>query len=297
MATTVAPLVRPVPARVSRGLWRDALFRLIRNRPALVGMVFIAIFVLGAVFAPVIAPYDPIAGSLADRLLPPGGVHLMGTDLQGRDEFSRILYGARISLQVGVLSVLMGLAIGGTIGALAGALGGAVDNILMRVVDVLLAIPGILLAIGIVAWLDRGLPQIMLAVAMTNAPIFARILRGSLLALRESDFVIAARSIGANPIRILLRHMLPNALTALIVAATLALATAIIDVAGLGFLGLGPPDPRTAEWGTMLTDSTKYLRVAPYLIFFPGVAIVVSAIGFNLLGDGLRESLDPRLKR
>jgi peptide/nickel transport system permease protein len=191
----------------------------------------------------------------------------------------------------------MGLTIGGIVGALAGAFGGAVDNVLMRVVDVFLAVPGILLAIGIVAWLDRGLPQIMLAVAMTNAPIFARILRGSLLALRESDFVIAARSIGASPLRILLRHMLPNALTSLIVAATLALATAIIDVAGLGFLGLGPPDPRTAEWGTMLTDSTKYLRQAPYLIFFPGVAIVVSAIGFNLLGDGLRESLDPRLKR
>lgn len=297
MATTVAPLVRPAPARASRGLWRDALARLIRNRPALLGMVFIAIFVLAAVFASVISPYDPIAGSLADRLLQPGGAHPLGTDLQGRDELSRILYGARVSLQVGVLSVLMGLTIGGIVGALAGAFGGAVDNVLMRVVDVFLAVPGILLAIGIVAWLDRGLPQIMLAVAMTNAPIFARILRGSLLALRESDFVVAARSIGASPLRILLRHMLPNALTSLIVAATLALATAIIDVAGLGFLGLGPPDPRTAEWGTMLTDSTKYLRQAPYLIFFPGVAIVVSAIGFNLLGDGLRESLDPRLKR
>lgn len=297
MATTLAPVASPVAARASRGLWRDALVRLTRNRPALVGILCIAIFVLGALFAPVISPYDPIAGSLADRLLPPGGAHLLGTDLQGRDELSRILFGARISLQVGVISVLMGLTIGGIVGALAGALGGAADNVLMRVVDVFLAVPGILLAIGIVAWLDRGLPQIMLAVAMTNAPIFARILRGSLLALRQADFVVAARSVGANPIRVLLRHMLPNALTSLIVAATLALATAIIDVAGLGFLGLGPPDPRTAEWGTMLTDSTKFLRQAPYLIFFPGVAIVVSAIGFNLLGDGLRESLDPRLKR
>jgi peptide/nickel transport system permease protein len=268
-----------------------------RNRPALVGMACIAIFVTGALLASVISPFDPIAGSLGDRLLAPGGAHLLGTDLQGRDELSRILYGARISLQVGVISVLMGLTIGGCVGALAGAFGGAVDNVLMRVVDVFLAVPGILLAIGIVAWLDRGLPQIMLAVAMTNAPIFARILRGSLLALREADFVIAARSVGASRIRILLRHMLPNALTSLVVAATLALATAIIDVAGLGFLGLGPPDPRTAEWGTMLTDSTKFLRQAPYLIFFPGVAIVLSAIGFNLLGDGLRESLDPRLRR
>jgi peptide/nickel transport system permease protein len=168
---------------------------------------------------------------------------------------------------------------------------------MMRAVDVLLAIPGILLAIGVVTWLGRGLPQIMLAVAATNAPIFARILRGSLLANREQDYVVAARSIGASRLRILFRHLLPNSLTAVMVAGTLALATAIIDVAGLGFLGLGPADPRTAEWGTMLTDSTSYLRNAPYLIFFPGVAIVISAIGFNLLGDGLRESLDPRLKR
>jgi peptide/nickel transport system permease protein len=283
--------------RVSRGLWRDALTRLMRNGPALVGLFFITVFVLAAILAPIVAPYGPLEGSLANRLLPPGGVHLLGTDLQGRDEFSRILYGAQVSLAVGVVSVLIGLLMGGTVGALAGAAGGKVDNVLMRIVDVLLAVPGILLAIGIVAWLDRGLPQIMLAVAATNAPIFARILRGSLLANREVDYVNVARSLGASRTRILLRHMLPNSLTALIVSATLALATAIIDVAGLGFLGLGPPDPRTPEWGTMLTDATKFLRQAPYLIFFPGLAIVISAIGFNLLGDGLRESLDPRLKR
>jgi peptide/nickel transport system permease protein len=297
MAAPAIPLGRSVPARASRGLWRDAARRLLRNRPALIGLVFITIFVVAAVFAPVIARYDPIAGSLADRLQPPSSTHLMGTDLQGRDEFSRVIYGARVSLVVGVVSVIMGLTMGGVVGALAGALGGRVDNVLMRIVDVVLAIPGILLAIGIVAWLDRGLIQIMLAVAATNAPIFARILRGSLLSLRNSDYVIAAESIGATPRRVLLRHMLPNSLTPLIVAATLALATAIIDVAGLGFLGLGPPDPRTAEWGTMLTDSTRFLRNAPHLIFFPGIAIVISAIGFNLLGDGLRESLDPRLKR
>jgi peptide/nickel transport system permease protein len=294
-AITVPP--RAVDARVSRGLWRDALRRLLRNRTALVGLVFIAVFIFAALTAGFLAPYGPLEGGLANRNLPPGGAHLLGTDLQGRDEFSRILYGAQVSLLVGVVSVIMGVSIGGFIGAVAGGLGGRFDSVLMRVVDVLLSIPGILLAIGIVSWLDRGLPQIMFAVAMTNAPIFARILRGSLLALRESDFVTASRSMGASPLRVLLRHMLPNALTALIVAATLALATAIIDVAGLGFLGLGPPDPRTAEWGTMLTDATKYLRQAPWLIFFPGVAIVISAIGFNLLGDGLRESLDPRLKR
>jgi peptide/nickel transport system permease protein len=293
-AQTVAPLAS---ARASGGLWTDALRRLMRNKPALIGLFLIGLFVFVALTAPLIAPYKPLDGTLINRLKPPGPTHLMGTDLQGRDELTRVLYGAQVSLLAGVVSVVMGISIGGLIGGLAGGIGGRVDSVLMRIVDVMLAIPGILLAIGIVAWLDRGLLQIMFAVAMTNAPVFARILRGSLLALRESDYVTAARSIGASGPRIVLRHLIPNALTPLIVAATLALATAIIDVAGLGFLGLGPPDPRTPEWGTMLTDSTKFLRQAPWLLLFPGAAIVISAVGFNLLGDGLRESLDPRLKR
>jgi peptide/nickel transport system permease protein len=297
MAAPAIPAGRVVEVRASRGLWSDAFRRLLRNRPALLGIVLIILFVLTALLAPLIAPYGPLEGTLVDRLQPPSAAHIMGTDLQGRDEFSRVIYGAQVSLLAGVTSVVMGVSIGGLIGALAGGIGGRVDSVLMRVVDVMLAIPGILLAIGIVAWLDRGLPQIMFAVAMVNVPIFARILRGSLLALRESDFVIASRSVGASSPRLLLRHMLPNSLTPLIVASTLALATAIIDVAGLGFLGLGPPDPRTPEWGTMLTDATKFLRQAPWLIFFPGAAIVVSAVGFNLLGDGLRESLDPRMRR
>lgn len=284
-------------ARASRGLWGDALVRLRRNRPAIVGVVCIAVFVLVALTAPWLAPFDPNKTGLGPSFGPPSRDHLAGLDKLGRDEFSRVIYGARISLFVGVVSVSIGLLMGGLIGAIAGGAGGKVDTVLMRLVDVMLAVPGILLAIGIVAWLGQGLPQIMLAVAVTNAPIFARILRGSLLGLREAEFVTVARSMGADSRRLLLRHMLPNALTALIVAATLALATAIIDVAGLGFLGLGPPDPRTPEWGTMLTDSTEALRRAPWLIFAPGVAIVISAIGFNLLGDGLRESLDPRLKR
>jgi peptide/nickel transport system permease protein len=297
MAATTATLQQQGETRASRGLWGDALQRLLRNKPALVGLALIALFVATAVFAPVLAPYDPLACSLGNRLKPPSAEHLMGTDLQGCDELSRVIFGAQVSLVAGIASVVMGVFIGGVIGAIAGGIGGKVDSVLMRIVDVMLAIPGILLAIGIVAWLDRGLPQIMFAVAMVNVPIFARILRGSLLALREADYVTASRSVGAGRMRLLLRHLLPNSLTPLIVAATLALATAIIDVAGLGFLGLGPPDPRTPEWGTMLTDSTKFLRQAPWLIIFPGIAIVISAVGFNLLGDGLRESLDPRLKR
>ena len=288
---------KTIDSRASRGLWGDAARRLLRNKPALVGLFFIFMFVIAAVFASILAPYGPLEGGLAQRLEPPSAAHVMGTDSQGRDEYSRVLYGAQVSLVAGVASVVMGVLIGGTIGALAGGVGGKLDSLLMRVVDVLLAVPGILLAIGIVAFLGRGLPQIMFAVAVVNVPIFARILRGSLLSLRESDYVTASRSLGASGTRILLRHLLPNSLSPLIVAATLALATAIIDVAGLGFLGLGPPDPRTPEWGTMLTDSTKFIRQAPWLLLFPGGAIVISAVGFNLLGDGLRESLDPRMRR
>jgi peptide/nickel transport system permease protein len=297
MAAPTISVTAPGATRASHGLWRDALRRLIRNKPAVLGMVCIVIFVAAAILAPVIAPYGPLAGTLADRYQPPNAAHLLGTDTQGRDELTRILYGAQVSLQVGVIAVIMALIMGGIIGAVAGGVGGRIDAVLMRIVDVLLAIPGILLAIGIIAWLDRGILQLMLAIAITYVPIFARLLRGSLLALRESDYVTAARSIGASRMRILLRHMLPNALTPVIVSATLVLATAIIDIAGLGFLGLGPPDPRTAEWGTMLTDARKFLTIAPWLVYFPGLAIVISAIGFNLVGDGLRESLDPRLRR
>jgi peptide/nickel transport system permease protein len=301
MATTTAPIgtpvARPVPERASRGLWRDALRRLLRNGPALIGLGIIIGFVIVAVLAPLIAPYEPLQRFPGQVFKPPSPEHIMGTDRQTRDVFSRVVYGARISLVVGVFSVVFGLAMGGTLGAVAGAFGGRIDTILMRVVDVLLSIPGILLAIAIVVALDRGLIQIMFAVAVTNAPIFARILRGSMLSLRESDYVTAARSIGAPTSRILFRHLLPNSLTPLIVAATLALATAIIDVAGLGFLGLGPADPRIAEWGTMLTGASSFYRQAPWIIFFTGAAISITAIGFNLLGDGLRESLDPRLRR
>jgi len=286
-----------LPAAGIGGLWREAAARLRRNRLAMLGAFFIIVFVLMALLAPLLAPYPPNAGALADSLQPPSLAHLMGTDIQGRDEFSRVLYGARLSLAVGFAAVFIAVLLGGVIGALAGGAGGKVDAILMRMVDVFLAIPCILLAIGIIAFLDRGLVQVTFAVAIANAPIFARLLRGSLIAVRETDYVLAARSVGLSRLRILLRHMLPNAMTPVIVAATLAFGMAIIDVAGLGFLGLGPPDPRTAEWGTMLQDSTKFLRSAQYLIFFPGAAIMISVIGFTLLGDGLREAMDPKANK
>jgi peptide/nickel transport system permease protein len=280
----------------ARGYWRDAFVQLLGNPRARFGLGCVALFLAGAVLAPVLSRYSPTAGNLVDRLQPPNVNHPMGTDLLGRDELSRVLFGARLSLEVGVLSVLAGLAMGIALGSIAGTTRGWIDAATMRTTDVFLAMPGILLAIGIVTWLSRGIPQLMLAIALTQMPVYTRLMRGELLAVREQEFVAAAQSMGASSTRLLARHLLPNALTPLIVQAAISLATAIIDVAGLGFLGLGPPDPATAEWGTMLTDAVHYLTQDPYLLVFPGLAIFVSAIGFNLLGDGLREALDPKLR-
>ena len=282
------------------GLWKDAWSRLRRNPGALVGFGLVAIFVFVAIFAPLISPYDPRAQNLlliARGCCPgPSAHHLLGVDQLGRDELSRIFYGARFSLVIGVVSVGVGLSVGLFFGAIAGYLGGFIDGLIMRIMDVMLAIPGLLLAIGIVAALGQGLWQIMVAVGTTNIPIFARLLRGSILAQRENDFVLAARSVGVPRRAILASHILPNAISPVIVQGTLALATAIIDVAGLGFLGLGPQDPGTPEWGTMLTQVDRYLQSAPFLAIIPGIAIVISVLGFNLIGDGLREALDPKLR-
>ena len=282
------------------GLWRDAWRRLSHNPGALVGFGLVGLFVIMAVFAPLIAPEDPRVGDLSrlgGTCCPgPSAEHWFGIDQQGRDEFSRIVYGARFSLLIGVVSVSVGLTIGLIFGSIAGYFGGIVDSVIMRLTDIMLAIPGLLLAIGIVAMLGPGLFQIMVAVGVTQIPIFARLMRGSVLAQRENDFVLAARSVGVPRRTILASHILPNAISPVIVQATLALATAIIDVAALGFLGLGPQDPSTPEWGTMLTDTTRYLQTAPHLAIIPGVAIIISVLGFNLIGDGLREALDPKLR-
>jgi peptide/nickel transport system permease protein len=282
------------------GLWSEAWQRLKRNPAAIVGFVLVLLFVIAAVFAPLIAPHGPREQNLSlirEGCCPgPSSDHLFGVDALGRDEFSRILYGARYSLLIGVVSVSVGLSIGLVLGGIAGYLGGIVDSLIMRLMDIMLSIPGLLLAIGIVAALGPGLTQIMIAVGATQIPIFARLLRGSVLAQRESDFVLAARAVGVPRRAILVSHILPNSLSPVIVQGTLALATAIIDVAGLGFLGLGPQDPSTPEWGTMLTDTTRYLQTAPHLAIIPGVAIVLSVLGFNLIGDGLREALDPRFR-
>jgi peptide/nickel transport system permease protein len=283
------------------GLWSEARYRLIRNPTAIAGAVIVLVFVIAAIFAPLIAPYGPLDQNLS--LLKAGGIppgpsvhHLLGVDLLGRDVFTRILYGARFSLLIGVVSVTIGLTVGLVLGAVAGYIGGAIESVIMRCMDIMLAIPGLLFAIGIVALLGPGLYQIMIAIGVVNIPIFARLLRGSVLAQKENDFVLAARAVGVRRRAILFSHILPNSVSPLIVQGTLAMATAIIDVAGLGFLGLGPQDPSTPEWGTMLTDVNDYLQAAPFLAIIPGVAIVLLVLGFNLIGDGLREALDPRLR-
>ena len=291
---------REIELEAPSGLWSEAWHRLIRNPGAIIGGFFVIVFVVVAVFAPAIAPYDPKEQNLNllvnGKPAGPSADHLFGVDLVGRDEFSRIVYGARYSLLIGVVSVAIGLSIGLLLGSIAGYIGGFVDSLIMRLMDIMLAIPGLLFAIAIVAALEPGLWQVMLAVGIVNIPIFARLLRGSVLAQRENDFVLAARAVGVPRRRILFSHILPNAISPVIVQGTLAMATAIIDVAGLGFLGLGPQDPATPEWGTMLTDVNDYLASAPWLAIIPGIAIVVSVLGFNLVGDGLREALDPKLR-
>ena len=279
-------------------LWSDAFDRLRRNPSAIIGFILILIFVISAVFAPAIAPHDPqeqVTG-LSQSGEPPSGEHFFGTDKQGRDYFSRVIYGARLSLIVGLVAVAVGLSLGLILGALAGYFGGWASGLIMRVMDVMLSIPPFLLAIGLVTLLGRGLFQIMIAVGLTTVPLFARLLRGSILAQREADYVLAARSLGAPGRRLLLRHILPNSISPVIVQATLAMATAIIDVAALSFVGLGPADPALPEWGKMLADNASRLDQGLHLVLFPGLAIVVSVLGLNMIGDGLREAIDPKLK-
>jgi len=283
------------------GLWREAWQQIRGNRGAQVGFFFVALFVFAALFAPLLAPEDPYTQHyelLTHGCCPgPSRAHLLGADQLGRDELSRIIYGARYSLLIGVVSLAIGASAGILIGALCGAFGGWVDNLLMRLMDVMLAIPGLLFAIAVAALLGRSLKSVMIAIAVVNVPIFARLLRSSMLSQRESDYVLAARSVGVRRRRIVTQHVLPNSMAPVIVQGTLALATAIIDAAGLAFLGLGSADPAVPEWGRMLAETQRFLQSSPQLAFFPGAAIVLSVLGFNLVGDALREALDPKLRR
>jgi len=274
-----------------REVWR----RLKRNRAAIVGGIIVLVFVAIALLAPLIAPYPPNEGELGKRLSPPSREHLLGTDPLGRDLLSRVIYGARISLQIQVVSVAIALVIGTLLGLIGGYYGGKFDHLIMRLMDILLAFPGIFLAISIIAVLGTGLVNLMLAAGIYSIPQFARIVRGSVLTLKEKEFVEAARAVGESDFDILFRYIFPNSMAPIIIQTTLRMATVLLTASGLSFLGLGVQPP-TAEWGAMLSNARAYLITAPHVATVPGLAIMLVVMGFNLFGDGLRDSLDPRLR-
>jgi ABC-type dipeptide/oligopeptide/nickel transport system permease subunit len=273
--------------------------KLFSNKLAIVGMLMIGTVIFVAVTAPWIASQHPdehgvFQAFTQDNKLPPSIDHPMGTDVIGRDLLSLIIYGARISLLVGVFAVSLAIALGATLGAIAGFAGGTVDNVIMRIMDIMISFPTILLALVIVVILGPGLFNAMVAVGIVSVPAFARITRASVLGESGKDYVMAARSIGAGSRRVLWRHVMPNTLSPIIVAASLGIASAILDAAALGFLGLGAQPP-TPEWGLLLSRNRGYMFTSPWLVFFPGLSIMFLVLGFNLLGDGLRDALDPKL--
>jgi len=272
-------------------VWR----RLKRNRAAIVGGIIVLLFVAIAILAPLISPYPPNEGDLTKRLNPPNREHLLGAEPLGRDLLSRVIYGARISLQIQVVAVCIAMVIGTLLGMVGGYYGGKMDHLIMRLMDILLAFPGIFLAISIIAVLGPGLANLMLAAGIYSVPQFARIVRGSVLSLKEKEFIEAARAVGENDLNILFRYLLPNSIAPIIIQTTLRMATVLLTASGLSFLGLGVQPP-TAEWGAMLSNARAYLITAPHVATVPGLAIMLVVMGFNLFGDGLRDSLDPRLR-
>jgi peptide/nickel transport system permease protein len=307
----LAELAAVHAAERGQSLWREAFGRLRRNPAAITGAVVLTLFVLVAIIGPFLVPYSPTSTawsdqvSAAENIFPgPSAEHWLGLDHNGRDEFSRLIVGARQTLLVGVVATGLGLVVGCLLGGLAGAaygLGGAagrrVDNVIMRVVDLLLAMPSLLLAVSVVALLGPSLITVMIAVGVISVPVFARLLRGSMIATSSAEYVTAATSLGVRRWRIALGHVLPNSVAPVLVQATLTLATAIIEAAALSFLGLGNPDPAVPEWGVMLTDALSLLDVAPRLTIYPAIAIIITALGFTLLGEAMREALDPKLRK
>ena len=299
--------LEPVAARAGRTPLQDTLRRLARHRSAQFGFIILSFLILVAIFAPLLAPYDPIkplrdskprAAPCIHLLGCPASQaqHIFGIDGNSRDLLSRIIYGSRLSLEIGVATVTFAIIIGMTLGAAAGYTGGWVDNIIMRVMDVLLAFPSLLLSIAIVSVLGQGLINALLAISFVSIPVYARIVRASVLQVKEQDFISASRALGASPLSTLLNHVMPNAVTPLIVQGTLGVASAILDAAALSFLGLGAQPP-TPEWGLMLGEERNSVFNAPHLVLLPGIAIMLTVLAFNLLGDGLRDALDPRLSQ
>ena len=274
--------------------WRQAIGRVLKNPTAMAGFVTLLLLIVVAAAAPLLAPYDPIKQNPMLSLRPPSTEHWLGTDQFGRDLFSRIIFGARVSLRVGLVSVSIALVCGGTLGLIAGYYGGWIDHVISRFIDLLLAFPGILLALVIVSVIGPSLTNVMIAVGIAVTPNYARVVRGSVLAAKENIYVEAARAIGARDRRTLILHILPNVLSPVIVLATLGVAGAILTGAALSFLGLGARPP-TPEWGAMLSEGRNYMRLAWWISTFPGLAIMLSVLAINLFGDGLRDALDPRM--
>ena len=292
----------PLADEAGTSLWRGAFQRMRRSPSAIVGAIIVAAFVLVAIFAPLIAPYEPATSEWISEVTPsdvpgPSPGHLLGLDAFGSDLLTQLVYGARQSLIIGVVSTSLGLLGGTLLGLLAGAFGGWVDTFVMRVVDILLSIPSLLLAVSVAAVMGQNPLAIMIAIAAAQVPIFARLLRGSMLGQRRQDYVLASSMLGLRRRTIVMSHVLPNSLGPVIVQATLTLATAIIEVAALSYLGLGAPDPATAEWGRMLVKAQDRLQSDPHLAVLPGLCIAVTALGFTLFGEALREALDPKGRR
>ena len=292
---SVAPVAASVPAELAEGPGpaRRAIRRLLARRAAVFGLGVVVLMTLAALAAPWVAPFDPLATSWSLVRKAPSGAHWFGTDEVGRDLLSRVVWGGRASLAAGVISVSIAVGVGVPLGMLAGYVGGVLDAAISRLTDAMLAIPFLILAIALAAFLGPSLGNAMIAIGVTATPIFIRLARGQVLAVRAEEYVEAARAVGNPPARILLRHILPNILPPVIVQATLAIAAAIIAEASLSFLGLGqqPPSP---SWGSMLNTAQRFLTQAPWMAIFPGLAIFVTVLAFNLLGDGLRDALDPK---
>lgn len=278
------------------GLRARALRRFLQSRKAAAGLALLAVIALCALLAPYLATHDPAAQTLADRLQQPSAQHWLGTDDLGRDLFSRLLFGGRIALRAGFLAVGVSLVLGGSMGFVAAYYGGWWDHVLMRLVDMLLAIPTLLLALAVVAALGPGLTNAVLAVGIGSAPAYARVVRAAVLTVREAGYMEAARALGARDGRVMWRHVLPNAAAPVVVQVTLGLGSAIVATAALSFVGLGAQPP-TPDWGAMLAQSRAYLRTHHHLVTFPGLAILLTVLAFNMVGDGLRDALDPRLSR
>ena len=305
MSEAVVPVLSPESIRQRDNPYIIMVRRLFQHRSAQLGMFLLGILIICAVFAEQIAPYDPIVQLKNVKRRDVACIHLlgcpvekeqhlMGIDGNSRDQFSRIIFGARLSLQIGVSTITFAIIVGGLLGAFAGFIGGWLDDLIMRSLDVLMAFPSLLLAIAIVAVLGPGLINALLAIAIVQIPIYARVVRASVLSVRELDYVMASRAQGASELRVLFTRILPNALTPLIVQGTLGIASAILSAAALSFLGLGAEFP-TPEWGLMLGEERNSIFNAPHLVFFPGFAIMLTVLSFNLIGDGLRDVLDPRL--